>query len=96
MNDLQPNKDVLGHYQYPHFNPNKVRVGVKLLISLAHFSESVECEWWIEKLYHPSMKLITLDMALASVLMVVKVIGGVKNGVYDISLISHVNANESN
>ena len=42
------------------------------------------------------MKLITLDMELASLLLVGKVIGGVKKGVYDIALISHVNDNDFN
>ena len=42
------------------------------------------------------MKLITLDMALKIVLLVGKVIDRVKNGVYDISLFSHVNVNEFN
>ena len=48
MNDLKPNEDITGCYQHPNFNRNKVRVGVKLLIPLAHWSDSVECEWWIE------------------------------------------------
>ena len=48
VNYLQPNGDVIGRYQQPHYNPNKVRVGVKLLIPLARWSESVECEWWLE------------------------------------------------
>ena len=43
VNDLQPNECVLERYQQPYFNPNKVRVGVKMLISLAHWSEYVEC-----------------------------------------------------
>ena len=43
MNDLQPNEDILGRYQQPHFDTNKVRVGFKLLIPLAHWSESGEC-----------------------------------------------------
>ena len=42
------------------------------------------------------MKLITLDMALENVLLVVKFIGRVKNGFYDIALISHVNDYEFN
>ena len=42
------------------------------------------------------MKLITLDMALSSVLLVGKVIGRVKKGVYDIALISHVHDDEFN
>ena len=53
MSDLQPNEDVLGIYQQPQLNPNKVRVGIKLLIPLAHSSESVKCEWRIEESYHP-------------------------------------------
>ena len=96
MNDLQQNEDALGRYQHPHFNSNKYRVGLKLIIPLDHCSDSVECEWRVDKLYNTSMKLITLDMELASVLMVVKVIVRVKNRVYDISLLSHVNVNEFN
>ena len=42
------------------------------------------------------MKLITLDTELAIVLLVGKVIGRVKKGVYDISLISQVNDYEFN
>ena len=42
------------------------------------------------------MKLLTLDMVLASVLLVVNIIGRVKNWVYDIDLISHVNDDEFN
>ena len=42
------------------------------------------------------MKLITLDMALASVLMVIKVIGRVKNREYDTYLLSNVNDDELN
>ena len=42
------------------------------------------------------MKLITLYIALAIVLLVGKVIGIVKKGVYDISLLSHVNEDEFN
>ena len=79
-----------------HINPNKIRVGVKLLIPLGHWSDSVECEWWIDESYHPSMKLITLDMALASMLLSVKVIGRVKKVLYCISLLSHDNDNEFN
>ena len=78
MNDLQPNEYVLGCYQQPYFNPNKVRVEVKLLITLAHWSDYVECEWWLDELYHPSMKFITIDMKLASVVMVGKIFGRVK------------------
>ena len=63
---------------------------------MAHWSESVECEWWIDESYHPSMKLITLDMELASVLLVGKVIVRFKKGVYDIALLSHVNDDEFN
>ena len=48
VNYLQPNEDIIGHYQHPQFNPNKVRVGVKLLIPLAHWSYPVECELWIK------------------------------------------------
>ena len=40
------------------------------------------------------MKLMTLDMVLESVLLVGKIIGRVKKGVYDIALISHVNYKE--
>ena len=69
MKDLQPNEDVLRRYQHLHSNPNKVRVGAKLLIPLSHLSDYVECEWWIYK-----SKLITLDTAEESVLLVVKVI----------------------
>ena len=93
VNDLQPNEDVLGHYQQPHFNPNKVRVGVKLPIPLDRWSYSVECEFWIDESCHPSMKLITLDMALSSVLLVGKVIGRFKKEAYDLALLSHVNDN---
>ena len=42
------------------------------------------------------MKSITLDMVLAIVLLVGKVIGRVKKGLYDIVLISHVNDDEFN
>ena len=63
---------------------------------MGHWSDSVECEWWIDESYHPSMKLITLDMALASVLLVGKVIVRFKKGVYDIALLSHVNDDEFN
>ena len=63
MNYLQPNEDVLGRYQNPHFDTNKVRVGVKLLIPLSLLSYYVEFEWWIDESYHPSMKLITIDMS---------------------------------
>ena len=42
------------------------------------------------------MKLITLDMELASVLLVGKVIVRFKKGVYDIALLSHVNDDEFN
>ena len=42
------------------------------------------------------MKLITLEMTKESVLLVGKVIGRVKKGVYDIYLISHVNDYEFN
>ena len=49
VNDLQPNEDVLGRYQKPHFNPNKVSFGVKMLIPLANWSDSVECEWWLDE-----------------------------------------------
>ena len=42
------------------------------------------------------MKLITLDMSLTSVLLVGKVIGRVKKGVYDIVMFSHVNDDEFN
>ena len=63
MNDLQPNEDVLGSFQRPQLNSNKFRVGVKQLIPLARWSDSVECEWWLDESYNPSMKLITLDMS---------------------------------
>ena len=53
MNDLQPNEDVIGCYQQPQLNPNKVRVRVKLLIPLDHWSDSVECEWWPYESHHP-------------------------------------------
>ena len=36
VNELQLNEDVLGLYQQPHFNPNKLTVVFKLLISLSH------------------------------------------------------------
>ena len=42
------------------------------------------------------MKSITLDMAEKSVLLVGKVIGRVKNGVFDVVLISHVTNNDFN
>ena len=42
------------------------------------------------------MKLITLDIALSSVLLVIKLIGRVKKGVYYISLISHFNGDKFN
>ena len=42
------------------------------------------------------MKMITIEMVLPSVLLVVKVIGIFKKGVYDISLLSHVNVYEFN
>ena len=42
------------------------------------------------------MKFITIDMELARVLLVGKVIGRVKKVVYDIALLSHVNDDESN
>ena len=62
MNNLQPNAYVIGRFQQSHINPNKVWVGVKLLIPLDHLSDSVEFEWWIDEAYHPSMKLITIDI----------------------------------
>ena len=96
MNELQPNEDVLEQYKQPHFNPNKVRVGVKLLIPLDYWSESVECECWIDELYYPSIKLITLDMALASVSLVGKAIVRFKKGMYDIALLSHFNDDKFN
>ena len=49
MNDLQQNEYFFGRYQRKNFNPNKVRVGVKLLIDLDHWSDYVECEWWIDE-----------------------------------------------
>ena len=42
VNDLQPNEKILGSHQQPHFNPNKVRAGVKLLIPLSCCTDSVE------------------------------------------------------
>ena len=42
------------------------------------------------------MKLIPLEMELESVLLVGKVIGRVKKGVYYISLLSHVNVDDFN
>ena len=63
VNELQPHGDVLGRYQQPRFNPNEVRVGFKLPIPFSHWSDYVECEWWIDESYHPSMKLITIGMA---------------------------------
>ena len=56
-----------------------------------YWSDSVECEWWLDELYHLSMKLINIDVALEIVLLVGKVIGRVKKRVYDIALLSHVN-----
>ena len=53
VNDLQPIEDILGRVQQPQFNENKFRVGFKLLIPLSHWSESIECECWLEKSYHP-------------------------------------------
>ena len=44
MNNLKPNEDVIGYYKQPYLDPNKVGVGVKLLIPLAHWSDSAECE----------------------------------------------------
>ena len=96
MNYLRQNDNVIGRYQHPHFNPNKLRVGFKLLIPLTHWSESVERGLRIDESYHPSIKLITIDMELESVFVVGKVIGRVKEGVYDISLLSHVNTKEFN
>ena len=37
VNELQPNKYVIGRYQYPQLNSNTVRVGAKMLIHLAHW-----------------------------------------------------------
>ena len=96
VNDLQPNEDVLGRYQQPHLNPNKVRFVVKMFIPLSHWSDYVECVWWPDESCHSSIKLINLDMTLASMLLVGKVIGRVKKGVYDIALLSHVNDDEVN
>ena len=42
------------------------------------------------------MKLITLDMEEERVLLVGKVIGRAKKGVYDIALLSHVNVDNFN
>ena len=94
MNYLQPNEDVLGRYQQPHLNPNKVRFVVKMFIPLSHWSDYVECVWWPYESCHPSIKLINLDMTLASMLLFGKGIGRVKKGVYDISLLLHVDADE--
>ena len=68
----------------------------KVFIPLAYWPDSVDCEWWLYKSHYPSMKLISIDMELSSVLLVGKVIGGFKTGVCDIALISHVNNNEFN
>ena len=61
---------------------------------MAYWSDYVDCDWWIDESYHPSMKLITLDMTLARVLLVRNVFFRVKNGVYDIGLLPHVNVDE--
>ena len=53
VNYLQPNGDVLERYQQPHFNQYKARVGFKLLINLAHWSGSIECECSIDESHHP-------------------------------------------
>ena len=74
----------------------KLRFGVKLIIPLSCWSYSVECEWRLDESYHLLMKLITIYVALASVLLVGKFIGRVKNGVYGIALLSHVNDDEFN
>ena len=50
-----------------------------MIIPLAHWSDSLESEWWLEKLYHPSISLITIDMSEESVLLVGKFIFRVKN-----------------
>ena len=36
VNDLQQNENLFGCYKHPHWNTNKDRIGVKLLIPLAH------------------------------------------------------------
>ena len=61
-----------------------------------HWSDYVECEWWLDESYHPSMNLITLEMSEESMLLVGKVIGRAKKGVFDISLLSHVNVDDFN
>ena len=65
-----------------------------MIIPLAHWSDSVECVWWLDESYHTSMKLTTLEMAFASMLVVRKVIVRVKKGMYDIYLLSHINDND--
>ena len=67
-----------------------------MIITLAHRKDCVECEWWLDESYHPPIKSITLDTEEDSVLLVGKVIGRVKKGVYDISLLSHVNDKDFN
>ena len=96
MNYLQPNEAVLGRYQQAQFNLNKVMVGVKPLITLDHCTEYLECEWWIYKLYYPSMKSITIAMEEYRVLLVGKIIDRFKNGVLYVALLSHVTVNEFN
>ena len=62
LNDLQQNESVLGRYRQPQFNSNTFRVGVKLITPMDHWTDSVECEWWLSESYHPPMKSITIDM----------------------------------
>eukprot|EP00957_Ditylum_brightwellii_P191938 14610547-Ditylum_brightwellii.AAC.2 len=73
-----------------------ITIGQKLLIPLAFWAESIDSEWWMNASYHPSMIHITVDMALHNVALAGQRIGRVRNGVFDVTLISHLDDNEYN
>eukprot|EP00957_Ditylum_brightwellii_P096018 7315528-Ditylum_brightwellii.AAC.1 len=67
-----------------------------VLVLLAHWADSINSEWWLDKTYHPLMKDIIIDMALKSVMVAQEVIEYVHRGVYDVALLSNADNTEFN
>eukprot|EP00957_Ditylum_brightwellii_P055749 4224258-Ditylum_brightwellii.AAC.1 len=65
-------------------------------VPLAHWADSIDTEWYLGDNYHPSIKVITIDMALKQVVLIGKVIGHVCRGVFDVALLSNIDDSEFN
>ena len=64
-----------------------MKTGLYVMVPLSHWGEDLVTRWWLDDAYHSSMSEINVDMAAKSVVLIGKVLGRVRRGVYDIALL---------